>query len=127
MRTVIETPTYLRQAKGAGATDAEMADIVEALAEDPTAGEIIPGTGGARKVRFAKTGQGKRGGYRVIHYYAADDVPVFLLAFVSKGQRADISQAERGELRKVLAGIADAYRAGVKTRVKALKVKRRER
>ena len=42
-------------------------------------GDLIPGTGGARKFRFAKAGMGKRSGYRIISYYAADDVPVFLL------------------------------------------------
>jgi mRNA-degrading endonuclease RelE of RelBE toxin-antitoxin system len=60
---------------------------------------LIPGTGGARKVRFGGRGKGKSGGYRVITYYAAEDVPVFLLALVDKGQRADISQADRNALR----------------------------
>ena len=69
------------------------------IAAAPLAGDLISGTGGARKRRIEGKGKGKRGAYRVITYYAAQDVPVFLLALVSKGQRADISQADRNALR----------------------------
>jgi hypothetical protein len=48
--------------------------MIDAIAEDPLEGEIIPGTGGARKRRFAGRGRGKSGGYRVISFYAGDDV-----------------------------------------------------
>ena len=48
------------------------------------------GTGGARKVRFAKTGHGKSGGYRVITYYGGDDIPVFLMDVYAKGARQSI-------------------------------------
>ena len=82
---------------------------------------MIPGTGGARKIRFGGKGKGKSGGYRVITYYAAEDVPVFLLALVSKGQRADISQADRNALRQILGTLADEYRAGVRARVRRVK------
>lgn len=109
MHAVIETPTYLSDAKSAGVTDEERAAIVLAIASDPAAGDVIPGTGGLRKVRIAGKGRGKSGGYRIISYYAAADVPVFLLALVSKGQRADISQAERNVLRAVVATLAEAY------------------
>jgi hypothetical protein len=56
---------------------------------------------------------------------AADDVPVLLLALVNKGERADLSQAERNALRKELQGYADDYRAGVKTKVAEQKKGRR--
>lgn len=54
-------------------------------------------------------------------YYAGEGVPVLMLALISKGERADLSQAERNELRKELAGYARDYRAGVSKRVTALK------
>ncbi len=82
------------------------------------AGDLIPGTGGARKIRFGAKGKGKSGGYRVITYYAAEDVPVFLLALVSKAQRADISQADRNALRQILGTLADEYRAGIRAKVR---------
>ncbi len=113
MHAVVETPTFLSDAKAAGVTDDERAAIVLAIASDPTAGDLIPGTGGVRKVRIAGKGKGKSGGYRIIRYYAAADIPVFLLALVSKGQRADISQAERNLLRTVVDTLANVYRQGV--------------
>jgi hypothetical protein len=120
MQTVIHTPTFLADAKAAGLDDAELAEIASTIAADPLAGDLIPGTGGARKVRFGGKGKGKSGGYRVITYYAAEDVPVFLLALVDKGQRADISQADRNALRQSLSALADDYRESVRNRVRKL-------
>ncbi len=86
------------------------------LGANPLAGDLISGTGGARKVRFARKGAGKSGGYRTIHYYAGDDVPLFLLALVDKADRANLSKAERNALASVLPEIAEAYRSGTKAR-----------
>ncbi|MBV9112124.1 MAG: type II toxin-antitoxin system RelE/ParE family toxin [Hyphomicrobiales bacterium] len=91
------------------------------MAQAPLAGDIIPGTGGARKRRFAAPRKGRRGGYRVITYYAAGDVPVFMLALVNKGQRADISQAERNALKGELAELEADYRLGAQAKVKQLR------
>lgn len=110
MHTVILTPTFLADAKAAGVGEDDLSTIVNAVADDPRSGDAIVGTGGARKIRVGGRGKGKSGGYRVIVYSAADDIPVFLLALVSKGQRADISQAERNALRLVLVTLADDYR-----------------
>ncbi len=113
MHTVIETPTYLADLKAAHVGVDEAAQIVAIIAAAPEAGDLIVGTGGARKVRIAGRGKGKSGGYRIITYFAAKDVPVFLLALISKGERADLSQAERNALKVELASLADDYRAGV--------------
>ena len=69
------------------------------------------------KLRFAGRGKGKPGGYRTVHFYAAADVPVLMLAVIDKGERADLSRAERNELRKELSGYAADYRASVKNKV----------
>lgn len=124
MQTVIQTPTFLADAKAAGLDDSELAEIAATIAADPLIGDIIPGTGGARKVRFGGRGKGKSGGYRVITYYAAEDVPVFLLALVDKGQRADISQADRNALREILGTLADEYREGVRRKLRQARTKR---
>jgi hypothetical protein len=110
--TVIETPTFLSDAKAAGLNDQERAFIVTTIAGNPLAGDLIPGTGGARKIRFGGKARGKSGGYRVIFHQPAEDVPLFLLALVNKGERADISQADRNELRRYLGTLADTYRQG---------------
>lgn len=117
MQTVVQTPTYLADAKAAGVSD----DELSAIAAEPEAGDLIVGTGGARKVRIGGKGKGKSGGYRVITYFAAADVPVFLLALVSKGDRAEISQADRNALRAILTTLADAYREGVAAKVRAMR------
>lgn len=104
---------YLADAKAAGLDADEMAAIVSTIAADPMAGDLIVGTGGARKLRVAGRGKGMSGGYRV----ATDDVPVFLLALISKGERANLSQAERNALRTILADLADDYREGARHRL----------
>ena len=115
MQTVIRTPTFLSDARFSGLSEDEQAEIVNLVAANPTLGDIIPATGGARKVRIAGRGKGKSGGYRVVTYYAADDVPVLMLALINKGERANLSMAERNELRRVLSDYADDYRKFVQT------------
>jgi hypothetical protein len=65
MQTVAETPTFSRQAEKLFSED-EKHKLINFLAENPLAGDEIPGTGGVRKLRFAASGRGKRGGARVI-------------------------------------------------------------
>ena len=121
MHSVLFTATFLRQARKAGLSDEEVQEICAFLAVAPHAGTVIPGAGGARKVRFAGRGKGKSGGYRTVHFYAADDVPIFLLGLIDKGERADISQADRNELAKYLPAVAEAYREGVRAQVVSMK------
>jgi hypothetical protein len=120
MYTVIRTPTFLSDAKAAGLAEEDQNDIVSEISRNPTAGAIMEGTGGCRKLRFAGKGKGKRGGFRTVHYFAGDDVPVLLLALIDKGEDENLSKAERNELRIELAAYADDYRKGVIDKVKAL-------
>ena len=99
MHTVVETPEYLRAAKKAGMTEAEREAAVLFLSENPEAGDLIEGTGGARKVRIARTGTGKSGGYRAISYYQDTATPVFLLTVISKGQRADLTAGQKKQVK----------------------------
>jgi mRNA-degrading endonuclease RelE of RelBE toxin-antitoxin system len=125
VHTVLETPTFLRDIAQSGMSEDQHERIARQVAENPTRGDVIPGTGGARKVRFAGRGKGKSGGYRVVTYFAADDVPVLLLALIDKGERADLSQAERNALRMELQGFAADYRAGVRAKIAVLRKGRR--
>ena len=121
MQVVIETPGYLADAKDIGLMDDERRFIVDFVAGNPDAGIEMKGTGGGRKLRFAGRGKGKSGGYRVITFYAGKDIPVFLLSIFSKGEKANLSQAERNELKEILGSIAESYREGVKRHVKSRK------
>ena len=87
MHTVVETEIYLRDAKAAGLSDDERQRIVYFIAANADAGREIPGTGGARKVRFAGNGKGKSGGYRIITFYTGKDIPVFLLNVFAKNEK----------------------------------------
>ena len=100
VQTVVETPEYLSAAKAAGMTQSERETAVDLIARNPDGGAIIPGSGGARKVRVPKERRGKSGGYRVITYFTDVDTPVFLLTVISKGQQANLTKAQRNELRK---------------------------
>ncbi|CAM4051769.1 Addiction module toxin RelE [Novosphingobium lubricantis] len=108
MHTIIETAGYLSAASDAGMTDEERNTVVDVLAANPTAGDIMPGCGGARKLRVAKPGKGKSGGYRVITYFGGEDVPVFLLTVFGKNERANLTKAERNGLAVLTKRLADS-------------------
>lgn len=114
MQTVIETPDFISDAKAARLSERERLAIVNYIANHPEAGDVIPGTGGARKVRFAGRGRGKSGGFRVITFYSGPNVPIFLLNIFAKGEKINLTPAERNELRAMLTDIVTAYRQGAR-------------
>ena len=109
--TTIETPSFLRDAKRL-MDEAERLEIISFLARNPDAGDIVQGTGGIRKVRFAREGSGKSGGYRVIYFFHSQDVPLFALNVFAKNEKATISQAERNTLRELSALLVATYKRG---------------
>jgi len=110
MQVVVETLMFLRRAKDCGVSEDECAELVNYIAANPQGGDLIPGTGGARKIRFARPGQGKRGGYRIITFYGGGDIPVFLLSMFAKNEQSDLSQTAKNELKKILKAIPESYR-----------------
>ncbi|MDE2675750.1 MAG: type II toxin-antitoxin system RelE/ParE family toxin [Paracoccaceae bacterium] len=105
------TRQFLAQTKRFGLSEEEVIAVVNRLSNNPLEGNVISGTGGARKLRHASPGGGKSGGYRTIHYFAATDVPVFLLAVYGKGTKANLTKSERNALANLLPRIAEEYRA----------------
>lgn len=75
-----------------------------ALMANPTVGDVIEGTGGLRKLRFADTrrGKGKRGGLRVIHYYWTSGPEFWLFTLYDKGEMADLTTRQRVALKQLL-------------------------
>jgi len=108
---VVETAPFIAAARAAGLSGAEVDRIVEHLARHPDAGDPIQGTGGARKLRFAGRGKGKSGGYRVITFYSGADLPVFLLTVFAKGERSDLTKAERNALARLSKALVEGYRS----------------
>ena len=109
LHTVVETPEFLAAARRV-LTETEHKELIDFVASHLNAGELMPGTGGARKLRWGAKGKGKRGGVRAITYYAGPSFPVFLLTVFAKGERANLTKAERNQLRQVLATLVAAYR-----------------
>jgi hypothetical protein len=94
MRTVAETPTFQRAAdKLLSAQD--RSDLIAYLARYPNAGDIIPGTGGVRKLRYAYRGIGKSGAVRVIYYWFDDDCPIYALLLYGKGAQVDLTSEQK--------------------------------
>jgi hypothetical protein len=75
----------------------------------------MEGTGGVRKLRWRRGGQGKSGGVRVIYYYHDDLMPLYLLTLFAKGDKANLTKTERNEL----AGLVDVLVAIWKGRAKS--------
>jgi hypothetical protein len=110
MHTVCELYSFQRAAKDAGMGPEEIARLVSYLAANPQAGDLIEGTGGCRKVRFAKPGKGKSGGYRTITFYTGVKLPVFLLTVFAKGEKVNLSKAERNALGALTGALVEEYR-----------------
>lgn len=108
MQTIIETAAYIAAAKEAGMTADEMTAVANLVAANPEAGDIMQGCGGARKLRVAKPGQGKSGGYRVITYFAGDTFPAFLLTVFGKNEKANLSKADRNALAAITKRLTEA-------------------
>ena len=100
--TVAELPEYLRAAARLLA-DADRRAIVDHLAAHLTAGDLIEGTGGVCKLRWARDGPGKSGGVRVVYCLHSEATPLYLLTMFAKNERANLSKAERN----ALAGLVD--------------------
>ncbi len=104
MQTVAETPTFTRQADKLF-SEGERRELIDHLAENPLAGDEIPGTGGVRKLRFAALGRGKRGGVRVIYFYSGEDIPLYALLAYAKSSKADLNPSERRAVSAIVAAI----------------------
>ena len=111
--TVVETPGFLREAATA-LTDGERTEVVFFLATNPEAGDVMPETGGARKLRWRAQGRGKRGGVRVIYYYHNESLPLFLLNVFAKNEKANLTKAERNEMKSLLPRLVTGYRKRMK-------------
>ncbi len=107
--TVAETLPFLRQAAGLWSEDERNA-FVDFIAANPEAGDVIPDTGGIRKVRWSRAGTGKRGGVRVIYFYHDSAMPLYLLMIYAKSQRENWTQDEKRRAFTLTATLKQAHR-----------------
>ena len=95
LQTVVELPEFLRRAR-AIMGESEQAALVDFVAANPLAGVSLGG--GLRKIRFAREGGGKSGGYRTVYVFGGLHMPIFLVTVFAKNERDNLGRAEQAEL-----------------------------
>jgi hypothetical protein len=109
----VEAPAFTRFREGY-LDDGGFAELQRYLATTPEAGDLVPGAGGIRKLRWKdpRRGKGRRGGLRIIYYCFLSDQEIWLLTVYDKDEAADLTKDERERLRRAL----EAERATRKAR-----------
>jgi hypothetical protein len=106
--TVIETPFLLKKVASL-LTEKENENLIAFVGLRPEAGDVIPESGGVRKLRWGGKGSGKRGGIRLIYYFHNEAFPVFFLTVYAKNQKGNLTKAERNELRQLVPLLVRTY------------------
>lgn len=99
----LETPLFTRLI-GDYLADESYRELQRALMENPQVGDMMPGTGGFRNIRWedARRGKGKRGGLRVIYYYLLADRQIWFFTLYDKDEAADLTSEEKKVLKKAI-------------------------
>lgn len=97
----VETPVFSSQLQGF-LSDDDYRALQLAIALRPEQGDLIPGSGGLRKLRWGLHGKGKRGGLRVIYYWDSDEDVIYLLFFYPKNQQEDLKPDQLKRLRRIV-------------------------
>jgi len=99
-----EAPPFTRYLRDYLA-DEEYRSLQYLLAQNPELGDMMPGTGGFRKLRWAdkRRGKGRRGGLRIIYYYFSSEQQIWLMTLYGKDEADDLAPAEKRALRDAIA------------------------
>lgn len=100
---IAETATFTRQVREL-LDEENYRQFQLELVENPERGSVIPGSGGLRKMRWHGSGRGKRGGTRVIYYWATEREIILLLLIYPKNERDDLTPGQLEVLRRVVEG-----------------------
>lgn len=98
---IVETAIFTRQVLEL-LPDEEYRKLQVVLANRPNAGEVVKGSGGIRKMRWSITGHGKRGGVRVLYYWAVAQEQLLMLFIYSKSERDDLTPDQLKVLRRIV-------------------------
>lgn len=109
--TVTKLKSFRKAALAAGMSETDIETLINYLATHPDAGDVIEGTGGCRKIRWAIEGnnKGKSGGVRTITLFSGDGFPVFLITTFGKSEKVNLSKAERNGLKTLADQIVQEY------------------
>lgn len=106
--TVVEVEPFPAKAAQVW-NDEERLEFVGFIASNPEAGDVMAGSGGVRKVRWSRSGTGKRGGVRVIYYFHDESIPLFLLTVYPKNQKDNLSAAELRAMKQAVSILRSTY------------------
>lgn len=101
MHTVVETLLFQRQWPLYWREE-ERGEFAAYIAEHPTAGDVVPGSGGIRKVRWGRAGSGKSGGVRVIYFTRMEEGEIVLLTLYAKSKTDNLTGPKLKEIRRAL-------------------------
>lgn len=107
--TVVEVPEFIKKSSKL-LSEEERHLLIDYLSIHPKEGAILQGTGGIRKIRWSRKGQGKSGGYRIIYYFYDETIPLFILTIFGKNEKENLSQGERNRLSKLTKIIVKTYK-----------------
>lgn len=96
-----ETPVFTKLISGL-LSDDEYKELQLYLIENPESGDLLQGTGGLRKVRWAKHDTGKSGGIRIIYYWITEESQIFMLLAYPKGVQESLSVKQKNQLKKLV-------------------------
>jgi hypothetical protein len=108
----LEAPAFTRYVSGYLTADGYR-ELQNRLAAAPEHGDVIPGTGGFRKLRWTdpRRGKGRRGGLRVIYYYFPGDQQIWLITLYDKNEASDLTPKERQALKNAIESELQARQA----------------
>jgi mRNA-degrading endonuclease RelE of RelBE toxin-antitoxin system len=102
LHAVLETSTFSRRADALLSRE-ERAELIETLARNPRDGDLVPGLGGVRKLRFAPKGRGKSGAFRVIYYMLSEEMPILALLIYGKNEQVNPTPEQTRAMAAVVA------------------------
>ena len=108
LQTVVELPEFIRRARAIMRED-ERTELVGFVAANPEAGVALGG--GLRKLRFAREGSGKSGGFRTVYVFGGTHMPIFLVTVFAKNERDNLGRAEQAELVALAKALVTQYGA----------------
>jgi len=99
----IEAPAFTRHLPGYLSEEGYQ-ELQARLAANPEMGDLMPGTGGFRKLRWAdvRRGKGRRGGLRIVYYHFASDHQIWLMTLYDKGEAVDLTGREKKALKAAI-------------------------
>lgn len=104
---IVRTKRYQKDLKRIGVSASDVNALEQAIALDPTVGNVIPGLGGIRKVRFGLGNKGKRGGARAIYFLmVSDDTAIMLFAY-AKNEQEDLTREQRKTALEIMKELTD--------------------